>query len=66
MWLLFTGSPKFLWLIMIDLTARQCMLLSKILEETHFSSSLAKEYAIIMDLILAERENKRRSEDKEW
>ena len=50
----------------MELTARQCMLLSKILEETHFSSSLAKEYAIIMDLILAERENKRRSEDKEW
>jgi hypothetical protein len=49
----------------MNLTARQCMLICKLLEETKIPQGLVKEYAIIMDLFLAERENRRR-EEEEW
>ena len=50
----------------MNLTARQCMLICKLLEEGNFAPSLVKEYAIIMDLFLAERDNRRKVEELEW
>ncbi len=50
----------------MNLTARQCMLICKLLEEAKITPGLVKEYAIIMDLFLAERDNRRKAEEELW
>ena len=50
----------------MNLTARQCMLICKLLEDSDFPTTLIKEYGIIMDLFLHERDNRRKREEKEW
>ncbi len=50
----------------MELTARQCMLVCRLLEKSKVEPSLAPEYAEIMDLFLVERDDKRKEEEKEW
>jgi hypothetical protein len=50
----------------MELTARQCMLMCRLLENSEIRQSLAAEYAEIMDLFLIERDDKRKVEDPEW
>ncbi len=50
----------------MELTARQCMLVCRLLEESRIEPSLIHEYAEIMDIFLIEREDQRKVEDKEW
>ena len=50
----------------LELTARQCMLVCKLMEESKIDPSLIHEYADIMDIFLVERENQRKVEDPEW
>ena len=50
----------------MELTARQCMLVWRLLEKTEFEPSLIPEYAEIMDLFLIERDDQRKVEEKEW
>ena len=50
----------------MELTARQCMLVCRLLEESKIEPSLVPEYAEIMDLFLVERDDKRKEEEKEW
>ena len=49
----------------MELTARQCMLVCRLLEESQIEPSLVPEYAEIMDLFLVERDDKRKEEEKE-
>lgn len=50
----------------MELTARQCMLVCRLLEKSKIEPSLIPEYAEIMDLFLVERGGKRKEEEKEW
>ena len=50
----------------MELTARQCMLVCKLMEESRIDPSLIHEYGEIMDLFLIEREGQRKVEDPEW
>lgn len=50
----------------MDLTARQCMLVCRLLEKSQIEPSLVPEYAEIMDLFLLERDDKRKEEELEW
>jgi len=50
----------------MELTARQCMLVCKLMETAKIDPALVPEYADIMDLFLIERENQRKVEDSEW
>ena len=49
----------------MELTARQCMLVCRLLENTDFEHSLIPEYTEIMDLFLIERDGKRKVEEQE-
>lgn len=46
----------------MELTARQCMLVCRLLEKSVIEPSLINEYAEIMDIFLIERDGKRREE----
>lgn len=50
----------------MKLTARQCMLICQLLEEFKFPPGLVKEYGVIMDIFLKERDSQRKSEEIEW
>ena len=50
----------------MELTARQCMLVCRLLEKSDFEPSLIPEYTEIMDIFLVERDGKRKVEEKEW
>ena len=50
----------------MELTASQCMLVCRLLENTDFEHSLIPEYTEIMDLFLIERDGKRKVEEQEW
>ena len=47
----------------MELTARQLMLICKLLEDVDFPNDLFPDYAEIMDIFLAERDKRRREED---
>jgi hypothetical protein len=46
----------------MELTARQCMLVCKLMEDCKIDPSIMHEYAEIMDIFLIEREGKRKEE----
>ena len=47
----------------MELTARQLMLVCKLLEDVDFPNDLFPEYAEIMDIFLIERDKQRREEE---
>ena len=50
----------------MELTARQCMLVCRLLENAQIEPRFIKEYGEIMDIFLQERDDKRKVENKEW
>lgn len=50
----------------MELTARQCMLICRLLERSKIEPQLLAEYGEIMDLFLVERDTKRKEEEQEW
>ena len=50
----------------MELTARQCMLVCRLLETAEIEPRFLKEYGEIMDIFLIERDDQRKVEEKEW
>ena len=49
----------------MEFTARQCMLLCKLIDESRLERSLLPEYIEIMDIVLVERDNQRKIEEEQ-